>query len=289
MGTAVEDPHKLKQQSSRMERKMASSLSFSSSLSASTVSSASPASAAANVAGRVARWRVGERISPPNRHDLQLKALRNGEAHPLVTTSAHAVSGSSSNSTQEPSREEKRPAVLLKNPSSSSSIGQEAESVDQVMSVSTSNSSSESVAQASQKQEMVVLQDGDIDPLGVLTAGLSDNATTSTGSLMSQANSSASIGVTSPFAGLDRKLSSVSIHEATPREKKQTPQAVKELWRSHKDRVLIKFENVTFKIKAVRLPYTITIENCCDMVMLTNCAASVYGDVPTEHAGSPRP
>lgn len=52
----------------------------------------------------------------------------------------------------------------------------------------------------------------------------------------------------------------MSIHEATaPREKKQTPQTVKELWKSHKDRVLIKFENVTFKIKAVRLCYAAII------------------------------
>lgn len=126
---------------------------------------------------------------------------------------------------------------------------------------------------------MVVLQDGDIDPLGVLSAG-------NTGAFAS------SSGV-SNYDPLTRTSSAVpaSSSVSSSTDKKQPPQTVKAQWKAHTDRVLAKFETVTFKIQAVRLhtrsrtrslrrpgsPHTLTF------------ALSIHLSRCTEHAGSPRP
>uniref|UniRef100_K3WSD6 Uncharacterized protein n=1 Tax=Globisporangium ultimum (strain ATCC 200006 / CBS 805.95 / DAOM BR144) TaxID=431595 RepID=K3WSD6_GLOUD len=107
------------------------------------------------------------------------------------------------------------------------------------------------------KQELVVLQDGDIDPLGVLSAGLpGSNDSLSSAGLMTTSNDAALSSTTTTPLRLDQKRSSRTIPDspaALSLQKQAPPPTTKQLWKIHKDRVLQKFENVTFKIKASML------------------------------------
>ncbi|GMF12705.1 unnamed protein product [Phytophthora lilii] len=82
--------------------------------------------------------------------------------------------------------------------------------------------------------ELVVLQDGDVDPLGVL-------------------GSSGDVNAAEPEAARS-KSTSVDVVQAKTREQKgAAPNTVKYKWKEHTDRLLAKYADHTFKIKASML------------------------------------
>lgn len=153
---------------------------------------------------RVARWRVGERQASRSRSDLARQTLRHGERHPL---SVDAPS----------SREQQSQQQLVIQPEDSAPV-----------------IISDTETLGRHKQELVLLHDGDVDPLGVLGGGsgvdLLGNVTSGT---------------------LTDASAEKQIVENQAKKLPAAPETVKQQWKAHKDRVLSKFENVTFKIKAV--------------------------------------
>lgn len=153
---------------------------------------------------RVARWRVGDRGVPPSRRELPKLPLTLGERHPL--------------SAADP-REQ---------------LQQRLAEAQRQADAALAAAATESASQAA-KQELVLLQDGDVDPLGVLGGVVS---------ALENVTRSANASLSGTMATGDGARSAM---------KKQPPETVKQQWKAHKDRVLAKFENVTFKIQAVRV------------------------------------
>ncbi|KAF1333259.1 hypothetical protein FI667_g2958, partial [Globisporangium splendens] len=213
---------------------------------ASTPPAASVPSAASGANGQqqVAKWRVGERISPPTRHELAFKALQSTEAHPLSSANAYG-------------------AVQSRVQALSNRDGETREWRDVMAKVLVGQTKEEAMTKPVDdseqldplKQELVVLQDGDIDPLGVLSAGLPGSSDPLSSAGLVKASSGTLSSTTTP-SHLDRKRSSRTIPDspaASLSQKQAPPPTTKQLWKTHKDRVLQKFENVTFKIKASML------------------------------------
>ncbi|CAI5733304.1 unnamed protein product [Peronospora destructor] len=150
---------------------------------------------------QVAKWRVGERRVPQSRHDLARHVLLTKEAHPLAITTSFASF--------------KPVNRVLPSASPSSPF-------------SDSFSSKESGTGAS--QELVVLQDGDMDPLGVFLS--STTATHSESTDMTLFSKPSDLVYTSPIG---------------------TSSTVKHKWKEHTDRLLAKYADHTFKIKASML------------------------------------
>ncbi|TYZ57033.1 hypothetical protein PybrP1_009786 [[Pythium] brassicae (nom. inval.)] len=160
---------------------------------------------------RVARWRVGDRGVPPSRHELPRLPLAPGERHPL--------------SAADP-REQLQQRVM--------EAQRQAEAAHAA-------AAAESAARAAvTKHELVLLQDGDVDPLGVLGGAFTSLESASSGGASESLDDATTLRLKPDAAG----------SAAPSTTKKQAPETVKQQWKAHKDRVLAKFENVTFKIKA---------------------------------------
>ncbi|CAH0488674.1 unnamed protein product [Peronospora farinosa] len=148
---------------------------------------------------QVVKWRVGERQVPQSRRILPLHVLLTKESHPLAIVT--------SNSSLKP--------VNLTLPSASPSC-----------TFNDSLSSKKSGSGAS--MELVVLQDGDMDPLGALSSSTAGKMTHS------------------EFPDVNVSTSIDFVHSIPI----VIPSTVKHKWKEHTDRLLAKYADHTFKIKA---------------------------------------
>ncbi|CAI5726718.1 unnamed protein product [Peronospora farinosa] len=148
---------------------------------------------------QVVKWRVGERQVPQSRRNLPLHVLLTKESHPLAIVT--------SNSSLKP--------VNLTLPSASPSC-----------TFNDSLSSKKSGSGAS--MELVVLQDGDMDPLGALSSSTAGKMTHS------------------EFPDVNVSTSIDFVHSIPI----VIPSTVKHKWKEHTDRLLAKYADHTFKIKA---------------------------------------
>ncbi|KAE8896125.1 hypothetical protein PF005_g10494 [Phytophthora fragariae] len=152
-----------------------------------------------------AKWRVGERQVPRSRHELSPRALAAKETHPLAL--ATTLSGLSV--------DDETAAVAVDPPLSSASSAL----VDSFAARRGSGGVS---------PELVVLQDGDVDPLGVLGA-LTEAKVASTKAARSEAT---------------------PVDAANASDRQST---VKHKWKGHTERLLAKYADHTFRIKTSML------------------------------------
>ncbi|KAL3663235.1 hypothetical protein V7S43_011644 [Phytophthora oleae] len=155
------------------------------------------------------KWRVGERQISRSRQVLVPRGLAAKETHPLALASTFSSLDPDSQAPVEP------PLI-----SASSTLG---------------DSFSKRKSGGIMSPELVVLQDGDVDPLGVLgsSAGLK------TAESEHSRSKTSSIDV---VPGNNRLVKSVAM-----------PNTVKFKWKQHTDRLLAKYADHTFKIKASML------------------------------------
>jgi hypothetical protein len=149
---------------------------------------------------------------PRSRHDLELRGLTAQETHPLAL--AASIPGLQLAEMAEPQPEAAvAPAPLS---STSSALG---------------DSFSKRRSGGGVSPELVVLQDGDVDPLGVL--GTSDVKT----------------------VNAETKSTPIGGNQSSGRKEKGVamPDTVKYRWKEHTDRLLAKYADHTFKIKASML------------------------------------
>lgn len=187
-------------------------------------------SSAAAAADRPLKWRVGVRLAPPSRREPKLVAA---ETHPLVATrSARSSDGATAaaamaQSAREQSAVEKLDALMA--------ATVEDRELEQAPKQLTRTSSTN-------KAELIVLQDGDLDPLGALLSLGDTQSRPGNNSLKKPATVSSAAGQATAKAS----ASSAMVETM--------PQTMKDRWTAHKDRVLAKYATHTFKIKAVRWP-----------------------------------
>lgn len=190
-------------------------------------------STAAAAAGRPLKWRVGVRLTPPSRRELKLVAA---ETHPLIATrSAKSTDGATAaaalaQSAREQSAVEKLDALMA------AAVDDRALEEPPKQLTSTSSTS---------KTELIVLQDGDLDPLGALSLGDTQSRPGNNSTMKKPAVAS--------FAAGQVTVSSAKVN-ASSLIAEAMLQTMKDRWTAHKDRVLAKYATHTFKIKAVRCP-----------------------------------
>ncbi|KAG7392842.1 hypothetical protein PHYPSEUDO_014329 [Phytophthora pseudosyringae] len=165
------------------------------------------------VAAPVIKWRVGERPMLRSRHDLAPRGLTAKETHPLALASTFS-------SLEAPDPADSQTAVAPPLSSAAPALG---------------DSFSKRRSGVGVSPELVVLQDGDVDPLGVLVSSGDGKAPE-----LEPAH-----------------LNPTSI-DAVQRNKRQEqaaakPDTVKYAWKEHTDRLLAKYAGHMFKIKASML------------------------------------
>ncbi|CAH0474603.1 unnamed protein product [Peronospora belbahrii] len=160
------------------------------------------------------KWRVGERQIPESRHQLARDVITSNEAHPLAMTMSFSRIKHINR------------AVSSRSPRHSTSIAPSSDSIG------TKKSENEVL------RELVILQDGDVDPLGVLTSS-SDGKRTSHESVVMMTKT--------------RSIDVVSTAKGPYKEDKTMPRTVKTKWEEHTDCLLAKYADYTFKIKASML------------------------------------
>ncbi|KAG3168365.1 UPF0505 protein [Phytophthora idaei] len=162
------------------------------------------------------KWRVGERQVPRPRHVLEPRGLMAKETHPL------ALAATFSTLEQADLADSETAAVGGGHPLSS-------------VSSSLGDSFSDRRSGSGVSPELVVLQHGDVDPLGVL-------------------GSSGNMKATEPEP-VRSKVTKISVVQGNERPVKAAaiPNTVKYKWKEHTDRLLAKYADHTFKIKASML------------------------------------
>ncbi|KAG6977409.1 hypothetical protein JG688_00000391 [Phytophthora aleatoria] len=162
------------------------------------------------------KWRVGERQVPRSRHVLEPRGLMAKEAHPLALAATFSTL---------------EQADLADSETAAVGGGHPLSSVSSSLGDSFSNRRSGSGV----SPELVVLQDGDVDPLGVL-------------------GSSGNMKATEPEP-VRSKAAEISVVQGNERPVKAAaiPNTVKYKWKEHTDRLLAKYADHTFKIKASML------------------------------------
>ncbi|RLN90851.1 hypothetical protein BBJ28_00020010 [Nothophytophthora sp. Chile5] len=171
------------------------------------------------------KWRVGVRRTPRSRHDLIPCSLTAKETHPLAL--AAAFTGKESGSRVQVLPVSGADPVLMDLVVDPTSSGLDKPPL------SKRKSSGNTAA-------LVLLQDGDVDPLGVF-ASVGDTPSSSLESVAT-ADKSAGLQLSS--------VSSVSGGVSKVREETAAPPTVKQQWKAHTDRLLAKFSDHVFKIKA---------------------------------------
>ncbi|KAL4162243.1 hypothetical protein PRNP1_002790 [Phytophthora ramorum] len=164
----------------------------------------------APVAVPAIKWRVGERQVPRSRHDLAPRGLATKETHPLALATAV------SNLEQTDLIDTQAAVVTF----AASGLG---------------DSFSKRSSIGGTSPGLVVLQDGDVDPLGVL-------------------GSSGGVKLVGAEAGHSKMTSSDVVEARRSGDKGDAMQdTVKYKWKEHTDRLLAKYADHTFKIKASML------------------------------------
>ncbi|KAI9984123.1 hypothetical protein PInf_005416 [Phytophthora infestans] len=166
------------------------------------------------VAAPTIKWRLGSRQTLRSRHDLELRGLLAKETHPLASFTTLE---------QADLVDLKIMAVAVDPPPSSlaSALG---------------DSFSKRRSGGGETPELVVLQDGDLDPLGVL-----------------RSSKSLKIIEAEPLY-LKRRANVDAVHDTeVPATAAAMTNTVKYKWKEHTDRLLAKYADHTFKIKASML------------------------------------
>lgn len=166
------------------------------------------------VAAPTIKWRLGSRQTLRSRHDLELRGLLAKETHPLASFTTLE---------QADLVDLKIMAVAVDPPPSSlaSALG---------------DSFSKRRSGGGETPELVVLQDGDLDPLGVL-----------------RSSKSLKITEAEPLY-LKRRANVDAVHDTeVPATAAAMTNTVKYKWKEHTDRLLAKYADHTFKIKASML------------------------------------
>ncbi|KAG6964182.1 hypothetical protein JG687_00006114 [Phytophthora cactorum] len=161
------------------------------------------------------KWRVGERQVPRSRHVLEPRGLMAKETHPLALAATFST-------LEQADLADSETAVGGGHPLSS-------------VSSSLGDSFSDRRSGSGVSPELVVLQHGDVDPLGVL-------------------GSSGNMKATEPEP-VRSKVTKISVVQGNERPVKAAaiPNTVKYKWKEHTDRLLAKYADHTFKIKASML------------------------------------
>ncbi|DBA01749.1 TPA: hypothetical protein N0F65_010159 [Lagenidium giganteum] len=165
------------------------------------------------------QWRVAQVVVPPTRQVLAAHTLHGAEPHPLMTDGNVSAEASSAGAVTDAHADAASAANAAKGVGSSGEVAEK-----------------KTLEHKRSNQELVQLQDGDIDPLGVLGMG----AGPSTTSFDAKATTADRIVVSD---GLMTDASGRSLPAPTLKHK----------WKAHKDRVLAKYASYTFKIKASML------------------------------------
>ncbi|ETL89216.1 hypothetical protein L917_11814 [Phytophthora nicotianae] len=166
------------------------------------------------VAAQTIKWRVGERQVPRSRHELVARGLMSKETHPLALAATFSA-------LNQPESDDFKAVVVDTSLSSlASSLG---------------DSFSRRRSGGGVSPELVVLQDGDVDPLGAL--GSSDSI------------------MRSKSESVHSKTTAMSDVQGNEKPIKATamPNTIKFKWKEHTDRLLAKYADHTFKIKASML------------------------------------
>jgi hypothetical protein len=166
------------------------------------------------------RWRVCKLFTPSSSHDLGIRVLDLNEFHPLLPdTLLQKTSNESTTSS------ETHPL--------SSSVSQQQQEEDELIEQSIDD---QEKLRSSSSAEIILLKDGELDPLGAMGMMSLEDGNGLT--LMSESQRSNNFRDTLSVQG--KKSEEI---------KKKT---IKQSWKEHKDRVLAKFADQKFKIKAVR-------------------------------------
>ncbi|RLN55550.1 hypothetical protein BBJ28_00015849, partial [Nothophytophthora sp. Chile5] len=172
------------------------------------------------------KWRAGVRRTPRSRHDLIPCSLTAKETHPLALAAAFSGKENGSHAQAVPVSGADPVLMDLLVDSTSSSLDKPP--------LSKRKSSGNTAA-------LVLLQDGDVDPLGVF-ANVGDTPGSSLEGVAA-ADKSAGLKLSS--------VSSVSTGVTKARGETAAPPTVKQQWKAHTDRLLAKFADHVFKIKAI--------------------------------------
>lgn len=216
---------------------------------------AAPERSAAALAERPLKWRVGVRLTPPSRRELKLVAA---ETHPLVATRSTKSSDGATTAALA--------AAIAQSAREQSAV----DKLDALMTTSMEDHELEKPLKEltrmlpTNKAELIVLQDGDVDPLGVLSLG---DPQLKPGDGNIEKPASAASATRQATASAAKASASFSMAETMP-------QTVKDRWTAHKDRVLAKYATYTFKIKAVRL--ISKPEDVVPIVALSCCCCVEY-------------
>ncbi|KAJ0393243.1 hypothetical protein P43SY_007225 [Pythium insidiosum] len=166
-----------------------------------------------------AKWRVATRMLPPTERDLVFRAVDADELHPLKTPATHAVAAAPSHSRHK-HEDSKEKETAEKAPSSNDTRA---------------------------KTEIVVLEEGELDPLGVLAALSLE------GDQQESVVPAGSASTSDCWSGAATANASVRPGVTTGNSSSTEPTTIKQLWNAHKERVLSKYSDETFKIKASML------------------------------------
>ncbi|TMW69183.1 hypothetical protein Poli38472_001339 [Pythium oligandrum] len=163
----------------------------------------------------VAKWRIAPRIQAPLAAEVTLKPVDVAELHPLTS------SGTAQEATGplERAHEQEVEVVVLEDPTTAPH-----------------NLPTPTETTKSGHTEVVALREGELDPLGALMMDESPE-------------SPVKAGIGSTRSAQEAFAASAS----SSRLVDSTPPTIKQLWKTHKDRVLAKYSTETFKIKASML------------------------------------